>query len=332
MTACSLRHLTLLLIGLFTTNVYAAQLETSQVKEVTLPLMQTLDATIEAVHQATVSAQVQGRVTELLVDVDDYVTKDMVIVRFRDTEQRAAYNAAKARFDEAEMEFKRVKDIYEKKLVAKAALDRAEAQYKASRAALEQAREALDNTVVRAPYSGIVVKRHIEVGELARVGQSLMTGLSLEKLRAVVNLPQSLIHEVRAHQKAVVWVGLQRQQRITADSLTISPFADPGSHTFLVRVNLPDGDHKIYPGMHTKAAFVVGEVTRLVIPTSAVAHRSEVTAVYVQKPDKQLEFRYIRLGRQIDTQQSEVLAGLSAGETIVLDPIAAAATIHSAVK
>ena len=63
MTACSLRHLTLLLIGLLTTTAQAAQLATSQVKEVTLPLMQTLDATIEAVHQATVSAQVQGRIT-----------------------------------------------------------------------------------------------------------------------------------------------------------------------------------------------------------------------------------------------------------------------------
>jgi len=74
---------------------------------------------------------------------------------------------------------------------------------------------------------------------------------------------------------------------------------------------------------------VTGEQTRLTIPTSAIARRSEVTAVYVQKPDKQLEFRYIRLGRQLDDAQSEVLAGLSAGETIVLDPVAAAAAINS---
>lgn len=332
MTDRLFRVLTLLLIGLFATAMHAAELATGQVSEMKLPVTQTLDATIEAVHQATVSAQVQGRVTELLVDVDDYVTKDMVIARFRDTEQRAAFNAARASFEEAEKEFNRVKDIYEKKLVAKAALDRAEAQYKTSRAALQQAKEALDNTVVRAPYSGIVVKRHVEVGELARVGQPLMTGLSLEKLRAVVNLPQSLIHSVRTHQQAFVWVGPQRAQRIQAESLTISPYADSGSHTFLVRVNLPEGDHQVYPGMHTKAAFVTGEETRMVVPTSAIARRSEVTAVYVQKPDKQLEFRYVRVGRQIDDQFTEVLAGLSAGETVVLDPVSAATTIHATAR
>jgi RND family efflux transporter MFP subunit len=310
----------------------AAELPTATVKQVQIPQLVQLDATIEAVQQATVSAQVSGRITEINVDVDDYVEKGTVIIRLRDKEQRAAYDAAKARFEEAEAEYKRIEEVYGKKLVAKAALDKAAAQRKATRAALAQAQEALEHTLIRAPYSGIVVKRLVEVGETARVGQGLMTGLSLEKLRAAVNLPQSLINTVRKLKQAWAWVGPERETRVKAESLTISPFADPDSHTFLVRVNLPVGDHHIYPGMYTKVAFATGEESHLVVPAKAVAHRSEVTAVYVKDQDGVLSLRQVRLGQSLPDDQIEVLAGLSANETVILDPVAAAAAITLAAQ
>jgi len=308
--------------------VHAAETASVVVKQVQVPQVRVVDATIEAVHQATVSAQTGGRITDITVDVDDYVEKGTVIVRIRDKEQRAAYDAAKARFDEADAEYKRVKDVYEKKLVAKSLLDKASAQLKATRAALEQAKEALDHTEVRAPYSGIVVKRHVEVGETARVGQELMTGLSLEKLRARVALPQSLIHDVRKYRQAWVWLGEDSQQKVKAESLTISPFADEQTHTFLVRLNLPEGDFHVYPGMHSKVAFLTGEDARIVIPQSAVARRSEVSGVYVKQDDR-IHFRYVRLGRVITDNQIEVLSGLSVGETILLDPVAATVAVKT---
>jgi RND family efflux transporter MFP subunit len=327
------RIIVLLVISTFTVGyAFASDLPTATVQQVQSQKLSIVDATIEAVQQATVSAQVSGRILEINFDVDDYVEKGKVLIRLRDKEQRAAFDAAKARFVEAQSEFKRVQEIYAKKLVAKAALDRAEAQLKATRAAMEQAQEALDHTVIRAPYSGIVVKRLVEVGETARAGEPLMTGLSLEKMRAAVNLPQSLIYTVRQHQQAWVWVGPERETRVKAESLTISPFADPDSHTFLVRVNLPLGDHHIYPGMYTKVAFVTGEATHLVIPAQAVAHRSEVTAVYVKDAKGALNLRQIRLGEVLPDNQIEVLAGLSVGETVVLDPVAAAAAITLALE
>ncbi|MEJ2360608.1 MAG: efflux RND transporter periplasmic adaptor subunit [Gammaproteobacteria bacterium] len=323
----------LLFLSLFISPIcLAADLATATVQEETFPRTSVVDATMEAVQQATVSSQVSGRITQINFDVDDYVKKGDVIIRLRDKEQRAALDAAKARFDEAQREYKRVKEIYAKKLVAKAALDRAEAQLKATRAAMQQAQESLEHTVIRAPYSGIVVKRLVEVGETAHPGQPLMTGLSLEKLRAVVNLPQSLIFAVRQHQQAYVWVGKDRQTRVKSDSLTISPFADPASHTFLVRVNLPVGEHHIYPGMYTKVAFITGETRYLVIPKQAVAHRSEVTAVYVQDEKGGLSLRQVRLGESLPDNRVEVLAGLSVGEHVVLDPVAAAAAITLAAQ
>jgi len=92
------------------------------VKQIKTPRIRVVDATIEAVQQATVSAQIRGRITEISVDVDDYVEKGTVILRIRDKEQRAAVDVAKARFDEADAEYLRKKEVYVKGLVAKSAL------------------------------------------------------------------------------------------------------------------------------------------------------------------------------------------------------------------
>ena len=299
-----------------------------EVKKIAMHEFRVVDATIEAVHQATVSSQTQGRITEITVDVDDYVSKGTVIIKLRDKEQRAAFDAANANHEEAAAEFKRVQEVYAKKLVAKSQLDKARARVKAARAKLDQAKESLDNTQIRAPYSGIVVKRHVEIGETARPGQKMMTGLSLEKLRAIVNLPQSLIHKVRQYKKTWVWVGKDLKQRIQAESLTISPYADQESHTFLVRINLPDGEHHVYPGMHTKVAFITGERQSLVVPEKAIARRSEVTGVYVKQNNK-ISFRYIRVGSTLEGGQREILSGVSEGEQILLDPVAAVIAIKA---
>jgi RND family efflux transporter MFP subunit len=280
------------------------------------------DGVIEAVHRATISAQTSGRVIEVNFDVDDYVSKGDVILRIRDTEQKAALAAAQARFEEAQAEFNRIKEVYRKKLVAKSAFDKAQAALKSARASLDQAREQLEHTVVRAPYSGIVVARHIEVGETAQPGQPLMTGISLEQLRATSNVPQRDIAAVRRLLKARVLLPGGRGE-LPGDKLTISPYADPDSHTFNVRVDLPPGQHGVYPGMFTKVSFVVGQTRRLLVPAAAVVNRSEVTAVYVLSPQGRVEFRQIRTGARRGQDQIEVLAGLEAGERVAVDPIKA---------
>ena len=281
------------------------------------------DATIEAVQQATVSAQVSGRIIEVNVDVDDYVPKGTVIVRFRDTDQRAALKSAQARYTEAEATYQRIQDVFKRKLASQSQLDTAEANFKAAKATLEQAQEQLEHTVVRAPYSGIVVERLVEVGETASVGQGLMTGISLERLRAVAEVPQRYIDEVRKLGRARVIITDGQNISIPGVKLTFSPFADSTTHTFRVRVDLPANQEGVYPGMFAKVAFVTGEQEHLLVPTSAVVHRSEVTAVYVVNDDGRVSLRQIRTGHDLDDGHTEILAGLAAGEQVAADPIAA---------
>ncbi|TDY01537.1 efflux RND transporter periplasmic adaptor subunit [Thiohalophilus thiocyanatoxydans] len=317
-------HTTVLFWGMAVTGwASAAELESATASLQTRPVERVLDGRIEAVHEATVSAQTSGRVVEIHYDVDDYVEKDALLLRFRDNDQRARYNAAKANYDEARAEFERVKDIYERQLVAKSQLDKAEARLKSTRAAFEQASEELENTRVRAPYSGIVVKRHVEVGELASVGQPLFTGISLEVLRASVDIPQEMVRVVRERQQARVFLDRNGKSSVEAESLRISPYADAQSHTFNVRVLLPEGEYGIYPGMFVKVGFVKEEIRRLLIPVKAVVHRSEVTGAYVIDEQGALHLRQLRIGERFDDGMVEVLAGLEEGEQVALDPVRA---------
>ena len=320
---------------IFGVSQRAGALELVPIQAQTVAQERQFDGVIEAVNQSTVSSQVVSRIVEINYDVDDLVPKGAVLIRFRDSEQRArlaqaeaGLSEAKARLKEATDEYARVKDIYAKKLVSKAELDKAEASLKAAKARLaaakaklEEAQEQLDHTVIKAPYAGLVTQRHVEVGETVGIGQPLMTGLSLETLRAVAHVPQAFVNAVRASGQARVIT--TNGESISAKSLRIFPYADERTHAFKVRVNLPDGVTGLYPGSFVKVAFVTGEDERLLVPEEAVVRRSELTALYVVDEAGELHFRQIRAGRRVDGKV-EVLAGLESGERVAIDPVAAA--------
>jgi RND family efflux transporter MFP subunit len=239
---------------------------------------------------------------------------------------QAELRAATARDTEASQRFARVSSMYENRLVARAALDEAtanrdaaQAQLAAARAALQSAQEGVAYTEVRAPYAGVVTRRDVEVGETVAPGTPLMSGLSLRYLRVAVDVPQSIVGEVRRIRKAAVYVD---GKRVEASKLTIFPEAAANTSTFRARLELPENATDLYPGMFVKVAFVVGEAQRLLIPTSCLVERGEVTAVYVIDAQGIPSLRQIRAGHRFD-DQIEVLAGLTAGERIATDPLAA---------
>ncbi len=303
------------------------------------PLERLYDGTVEAVNQATLSAQTSGRIAEVYYDVDDQVEAGAPIVRFTDVEQQSSLRAAQAtlreaqaRETEAEQELRRAEELYEARTVSKRALEQAQAakaatsaRVSASRSAVRAAQQQADYTLVRAPYSGIVTQRHVEAGESVSVGQPLMSGISLEQLRVSVDLPQQVAAQFRSSRIAAV---ITAEGRVQPVGLTIFPFADPGTNTFTARLELPEGQFGLYPGMFVKVAFVVGEARRLLIPTVALVRRSEVTGAYVVSDGNTIRFRQLRVGN-VYGDKTEVLAGLSDQERVALDPVAAAIYVKS---
>jgi RND family efflux transporter MFP subunit len=294
------------------------------------------DGVVEAVNQATLSAQTRGRVLELLYDVNDYVEAGAVVVRFTDVEQRsgrrqaeAAVAAAQAAYDEAQADHARIAEVFERRLVARAQLDQATARRDAARAGLESARAAMreageqvDYTVIKAPYSGILTERHVQVGESVQPGQPLVSGLSLDRLRVGVQVPQGDVLAIREHAQA--WLLLDGGDRLAAERVVVFPYADADSHSFQVRVELPQARTGLHPGMTVKVAFMLGEGERLLLPASAVVRRSEITGAYVVGDDHDVRLRQLRLGHRFG-DRIEVLAGLAPGERVAADPAAALA-------
>jgi len=292
-----------------------------------------LDGTVEAVHQATMSAQTAGRVTEINVDVNDYVPAGAIVLRLRSTEQvaglsqaQAALEEATARESEAQMRYDRIRDMYSRQVVAKATLDEATAardaaaaRLAAARAGLDAAREGVSYTEIRAPYAGVVTQKLVQVGETVAPGTPLISGASLDALRVIVEIPQSILEQVRAQRKAAVYFD---GRRIESTAITFFPSAAPQTNTFRARIDLPQELQGLAPGMFVKVGLVTGESQRLLLPRSAIVERSEMRAVYVVAPDGRVSLRQVRLGRA-SSDRVEILAGLVAGEKVAVDPAAA---------
>ena len=317
------------------TGPAAATLASIVVAPVRTPLERIVDGTIEAVNQATVSAQTSGRIAEIYYDVNDVVPAGAVIMRLRATEQRAglqgaeaALTEAQARDAEAATNYQRIADMYQRRVVSKAQLDQATAnrdaaaaRLAAAEAGITTAREGVGYTEVRAPYGGVVTKRLVQVGESVSPGTPLMTGLSLKDLRVNTNVPQSIVMQVRRLKMAAVYVS---DTRIAASKITIFPEAATPSSTFRARLDLPSGALDLAPGMYVKVGLVIGDTERLLVPSSALVERSEVNGLYVIDPKGAVSLRYVRTGHRFG-DEIEILSGIVAGEKIALDPIAASA-------
>lgn len=291
---------------------------------------------VEAVKQATVSAEISGRIIELKFDVGDFVQKGAVIARIDESvvgQQLAGSQAqvaqARALLENARAQYERSKQLFEKKFISQAALDKASSDFKAAQAQAQasmagagQAAATRQFATIVAPFSGVVAARHIELGEMAQPGKPLLTGFDPKDLRVEVSVPQYKLPQVRALSRATVEIP-SLNKWVKAAQITIQPAADIKTHASRVRIDLPEELRDVYPGMFARAHFAVGRAKKLLVPATAVLRRSELTAVYVVGEKDQIQMRQVRLGETAGEGLIEVLAGVVPGERVALDPVQA---------
>ena len=328
-------------ISLLAAALPALAAESISLKPVTVPVYFDLEATLEAVNESTISAQTSGAIKAVYYDVNDQVEQGALLIEIDDTQQQAQLQQANANLaqaraqnEDAQAILQRNTRLFKQGTLSQGEMDSTTAQaksaaaaVKAAEAALTQAKEQVAYTKVRAPYSGLVKSRQVELGELVNPGQALMTGMSLEKLRAVADAPQRIASQYRDASQISVRIG---EQSVAPESVVLYPFADATHHSVRLRANLAAGtkgadDSLLYPGQWTKIRVQTGERSVLLLPRSAVLKRSELTSVYVLD-DGQPELRQVRTGNQYDGQV-EILSGLSAGDQVVTDALAQLADI-----
>jgi multidrug efflux system membrane fusion protein len=297
------------------------------------------DGVVQAVRRTAIASQVTGAVVSLDVRAGDAVKAGQVLLRLdaRAAEQvatagAAQLQAARAAQDAAAKDFERQKQLFQMNYISQAALDRAEAQSKATQAqasaqlaAAGAARTQSAFYVLKAPYEGVVSDVAVVLGDMVVPGRPLLTVYDPRSLRVSVAVPQSAAARWAPGQATQVEVPGITAGRITPVKAQVLPTVDPATHTLELWLDMPGGLSGVTPGMFARAWLPVAGSTdaRLFVPSRAVVRHAELSGVYVIGLDGHALLRQVRLGGpRGDTV--EVLAGVSAGERVVLDPQAAA--------
>jgi RND family efflux transporter MFP subunit len=301
-------------------------------------LTHSAEAVVEAVRQSTVSAQISGRIVDLLFDVGDRVQKGQVIARIDEraasqvvAASQAQVRSAEATLTNARATYERSQQLFAQKFISQAALDKAQADYRSAESQLKamlagagQAATERSFATLVAPYGGVVAARHVQLGEMATPGKPIMTGFDPSTLRVVATVASSQVAAIQAGGRARIEIPAANRW-IDAKAITVVPSADPRTHSTQVRVELPEDVKGVYPGVFARAHFIVGRAPRLMAPREAILRRSELVAVYVIPDAGAPQLRQVHLGAVSDERGVEVLAGLRAGEKVALDPVKAGA-------
>lgn len=299
------------------------------------------DGVVEAVRQTVIASQVAGAVVALDVKAGDAVKAGEVLLRIdaRAADQNATASdaqvlAARAALEVATKEVERQRQLYQKQYISQAALERAEAQFKATSAQvtaqLAQAGAARTQSgfhVIKAPYSGVIAEVPAMLGDMAMPGRPLLTIYDPAALRVTAAVPQTAVTRYAGHEAVKIEMpGLTAERQwIAAKQVQVLPTIDAATHTAQIRASLPESVKGISPGMFARLWLPMpGRAdSRLFVPAKAIVRRAEMTGLYVLDPKGRPVLRQVRLGRA-NEGQVEVLSGVASGERVALEPQAAA--------
>lgn len=309
-----------LVVTAFSALAFAQASQTIVVQTRDVELTYPAESVVEAVRQATVAAQVAGRVMDVRTDAGRRVKQGEVLMRIDAREAAEGVAGAQAQLVQAQANFERTRNLFNQKFVSKAALDKAEADLKSAQAAAGQAGAGLSHASVTAPISGVVGQRLAELGEMAALGRPLFTVFDPKGMRVIASVPQYKLAELRGAAKARVEFP-ETGKWIDAARVEVLPTLDVRSHTVTARIYLPDDVEGVVPGMAARVHFVTGKAPKLTVPPQAVVRRGEVAAVYVMDGQGAPRLRQVRLGEPVAGGEIEVLAGLANGEKVSLEPV-----------
>ena len=296
------------------------------------------DAEIRAVGRAfanktlTIKAEVSGRVTYVGTDMGGSVKAGQVLVRTDPEDFQLAYEEARAglastrsRLSMAKSGYQRAEKLKKQKVIShemyeklKAEFEDAGAQSDRAGVAVRMASARLKKTSIKAPFSGLVVKRHIEVSEIINPGQPLITLADLNRIKVKVRLGEKDYINLDRAGTAVVTFDVFPEREFIGRIGLIGIAADPGTTTFPVEVLVENKDLTIKPGLSARV-FLPKRATsdEILIPQSAVI-KTNGDWVFVVGPGRAAEKRRVVLGG-IKGLRVRVLEGLQNGDKVILN-------------
>jgi RND family efflux transporter MFP subunit len=325
-----------------------------------------LDATgyVVARRMATVSAKITGKVRDIRIEEGQHVDAGEIMATLDPVDADAQRDLAaaqvaaarsqaggvQAQLREAEANAARLGALVKQQLVSKSQYDQAVAQRDSLRAQLATARHnasvagdqlriaenGVDNTIVRAPFEGVVIAKAAQPGEivspLSAGGGFTRTGIGtivdMDSLEVEVDVGESYIGRVKPGMPVVATLNAYPDWKIPAEVIAIIPTADRGKATVKVRIALKQKDPRIVPDMGVNVSFLEeakpgaqqAPLRGVRVPAAAIATRDGKDVAFAVADDgKRVALREVEVGRSLGDDR-QVTSGLSAGDTVVLDP------------
>lgn len=272
---------------------------------------------VAAAQQATIFSKVSGTLERVYVDMGVSVRQGQLLAMIDTTELFQQFQQASATFQNAQLNFRRSKELFEQNLVAKQDLDNADAAAKIARANYEAAGTRLSYARITAPFSGIITRRFLDPGALvATTNASLFTLMDLDKLKIIINVLEKDIPQVSQGKQATITVDAFPGKEFPGVVTRYSQAVDLSTRTMAVEIDIDNRDHILKPGMFANVTLVVGQRKgALMVPTVALMKDDQGYYLFTAVKDTARRVR-----TPIGTEQNgrtEILSGLDAGKTII---------------
>ena len=298
-----------------------------------------------------VAPRLGGRLLSVSVQLGDPVRRGQVIAKVEDREIAEQVNQAEASMQVskatirqreadlkvAELNFERSKNLFERQLLAKQALDDAESRYMAAlaqldlskaqqsqnEARLQELKFNLNNTIITSPVDGFIGRRNVDPGAMVNTNTAIVSVVDISRLKLIVNVVEKDLRNVTAGDVGVVEVDAYPGERFNGRIARVAPVLDPATRTASIEIEIPNTDKRLKPGMYARISLTVEErKDTLVAPKSAIIDFENKRGVWMPSEDRRAQFVPVTLGIE-GPEQIEIVAGLKEGDRFVTTGAAA---------
>jgi RND family efflux transporter MFP subunit len=266
---------------------------------------------VRAKLQSSLEAKVSGRIERMLVVPGQKVSAGQLLAELDGREIKAKLDQATAIREQTDQELRRAKGLLASTAISQQEFDLAQSRARVAAATVAETETMLDHTKIVAPFAGIITRKLSEVGDMASPGKLLLELEDPVALRLEADVPEALVDRLEMGAKFAIRTGTNQFEGTTSE---ITPVADPGSRTFLVKFDLPPAAG-LRVGQFGRVLIPVGEGAALRVPANAVIQRGQMELVFVAL-DGRAQLRLVKTGKRV-ADEIEVVSGISAGEKVV---------------
>jgi RND family efflux transporter MFP subunit len=275
-------------------------------------VMRTIDVstTLEGYQVMSVAPSVTGRIEHIYVDVGSRVARGTTLVRM-DQQQ---YNTTKLTYANLALELSRLEALVASGAVSQQTYDQTKLSYDQTQ---ENLRFLEQNTFVRAQFSGIISAKNYEDGELYS-GQPILVLTQVNTLKALMAIPETYYPMVKAGMKVDIRSEIYPDTVFPATIEIVYPTIDVASHTFNVKVKIPNGDERLRPGMYVHTSLEMGKSTALLMPYQSVQKLTGANDRYVYINDGGVARRvFVQMGQRFDDKIEVISDEIREGVEVV---------------